>query len=42
MSEFRIDDYIVGVGAFLLIFGMLQVALWLGRHAHVRDQEHKD
>ncbi len=32
MSHFRIDDYIAGVAALLLIFGVVQVALYAGRH----------
>jgi hypothetical protein len=42
MSEFRIDDYITGIGAFLIIFLVAQLALYLGRHTHVENQQHKD
>ena len=43
MSEYRIDDYLTGAGGFLLMFLVSQLALWLGRNAHVRhDEEHKD
>jgi hypothetical protein len=42
MSHFRIDDYVAGIAALLLIFAVVQVALYAGRHARVRDPEHKD
>ena len=32
MSHLAIDDYIVGVTAFLVIFAVMQVALYAGRH----------
>ncbi|HXZ53685.1 MAG TPA: hypothetical protein VEH51_16960 [Burkholderiales bacterium] len=42
MSEFRIDDYIAGAGALLIMFLVAQIALYLGRHAHIENQQHKD
>ncbi|MGA8049500.1 MAG: hypothetical protein WCA09_04925 [Burkholderiales bacterium] len=32
MSHFRMDDYIMGVAAFSLIFFVVQVALYTARH----------
>lgn len=43
MSAFGLDDYVAGGVALLIIFGVMQLALYLGRHAHVRredDHEH--
>jgi hypothetical protein len=41
MSHFRIDDYVAGIAALLLIFAVVQVALYAGRHAGARDRKNE-
>jgi hypothetical protein len=43
MSLFRTEDYIAGITAIAFLVAVSQLALWLGRNAHVRhDEEHRD
>jgi len=41
MSHLRIDDYLAGIAALALIFAVVQVALYAGRH-HNDAPQRKD
>jgi hypothetical protein len=34
MTHIKIDDYLAGITALALIFAVVQVALYAGRHRH--------